>query len=145
MSAPPPGGRPTTMRTGRAGYVCAPATPQKVGSAAAPAARCRNCLRGSFIAFLHDLPQRRSDDGNRLRRGAANEIAEVRRRLVLLCRHQVAVGTEEVDLLADANIVVSFLAHVVIPLAVLGLAPEALLHRPGLGEGVVDRRDLVVK
>src|SRR5689334_1159447 len=35
--------------TGRDGYACAPATRNDAGSAAAPAARCRNCLRwGSF-------------------------------------------------------------------------------------------------
>ena len=34
---------------GRDGYVCALATRKTAGSAAAPAARCRNRLRGSFI------------------------------------------------------------------------------------------------
>src|SRR5262245_17605703 len=37
------------MRTGRDGYACTHAMREKAGSAAAPAARYRNCLRGSFI------------------------------------------------------------------------------------------------
>src|ERR1700688_1175493 len=37
------------MRTGRDGYVCACARRDSVGSAAAPAAKCRNLRRGSFI------------------------------------------------------------------------------------------------
>src|ERR1700688_1989058 len=36
------------MRTGRDGYVCACARRDSVGSAAAPAAKCRNLRRGSF-------------------------------------------------------------------------------------------------
>src|SRR5215475_2229755 len=53
VSAPPPGGNPTNRRTGRDGYACALADPDTIGSAAAPAARCRNCLRwGSFILHL---------------------------------------------------------------------------------------------
>src|SRR5262245_56665579 len=52
MSVPPPGGAPTTKRTGRVGYACAQAMRDKVGSAAAPAAICRMCLRwGSFISI----------------------------------------------------------------------------------------------
>jgi hypothetical protein len=37
------------MRTGRDGYACAEAKREKPGSAAAPAARCKNWRRGSFI------------------------------------------------------------------------------------------------
>src|SRR5262245_64090937 len=49
-SIPPPGGNPTKSRTTRAGQGCARATRGRTGSAAAPAANCRNCLRwGSFI------------------------------------------------------------------------------------------------
>src|SRR5262245_37391673 len=41
------------MRTGREGYACASAKRETAGNAAAPAARCRNCLRwGSFILNL---------------------------------------------------------------------------------------------
>src|SRR5215470_10737367 len=55
MSAPPPGGKPTTMRTGRDGYACAHAKRDTAGSAAAPAARCRKFRRGSFISILPSL------------------------------------------------------------------------------------------
>src|SRR5262249_12451556 len=49
VSAPPPGGNPTIRRTGRDGYACALDDPDTIGSAAAPAARCRSFRRGSFI------------------------------------------------------------------------------------------------
>src|SRR5262245_36309481 len=49
MSIWPPGGNGTIMRTGRDGKVCSHAIRDTAGSAAAPAARCRNCRRGSFI------------------------------------------------------------------------------------------------
>src|SRR5262249_46258441 len=48
MSDGPPGGKPTMMRTGRAGKACAQAIREAAGSAAAPAARCRKFRRGSF-------------------------------------------------------------------------------------------------
>src|SRR5450631_441387 len=51
-SLAPPAGNPTMMRTGRVGYACARAMHDMVGSAAAPAARCRNWRRGIFIALL---------------------------------------------------------------------------------------------
>src|SRR4029453_14890873 len=51
VSAPPPGGNPTIRRTGRDGYACALADPNTIGSAAAPAARCKNCRRGKFISI----------------------------------------------------------------------------------------------
>src|SRR5262249_38079884 len=51
-SATPPGGTGTMMVTGRDGYACAAATRENAGSATVVAARCRNCLRGSFMRFL---------------------------------------------------------------------------------------------
>src|SRR5262249_50331171 len=58
VSAPPPGGNPMIQRTDRDGYACALAMRGTASSAAAPAARCRNCLRrGSFIL---NLPSRHS-------------------------------------------------------------------------------------
>src|SRR5215472_18146702 len=42
-------GKPTMMRTGRVEWACAQAKRATADSAAAPAARCRTCLRGSFI------------------------------------------------------------------------------------------------
>src|SRR5713101_2554201 len=50
VSAPPPGGNPMIQRSGRDGYACALAIRDRAGRAAAPAARCRNCRRGSFMA-----------------------------------------------------------------------------------------------
>jgi hypothetical protein len=41
----PTSGKPTTMRTVRLGYPCASAIREMAGSAAAPAARCRNRRR----------------------------------------------------------------------------------------------------
>jgi hypothetical protein len=62
MSFGPPAAKPTTMRTGRDGYVCAHATCDTTGSAAAPAARCRNLRRGSFIgSFQRRRAKTRSD------------------------------------------------------------------------------------
>src|SRR5712672_684842 len=55
MSDALPGGNPMIRRTGRVGYACALAIGGAYGRAAAPAARCRNCLRGSFIV-LPTLP-----------------------------------------------------------------------------------------
>src|SRR5262245_63198135 len=61
MSVAPPAAKGTMMRTGRAGYACAQAKRDTVGSAAAPAARCRKYLRwGSFIS---DLPGIRATVG----------------------------------------------------------------------------------
>src|SRR5437868_7315510 len=47
MSAPPPGAKPMTMRTGRVGYDCAQAIRDFAASVTAPA-HCRNWRRGSF-------------------------------------------------------------------------------------------------
>src|SRR5262249_12219032 len=52
MSYPPPAGAGTTMRTVRVGYDCAQAMRDTTGSAAAPAARCKNVRRGSFVLNL---------------------------------------------------------------------------------------------
>src|SRR6476619_2370344 len=50
MSVGPPAANATIQRTGRTGYVCALAMRDKTGSAAAPAARCKNLRRVSFMA-----------------------------------------------------------------------------------------------
>src|SRR5262249_8374764 len=55
ISVPPPGAYPTITRTGREGYACARAVRETAGSAAAPAARCRNRRRGSFISIPPSL------------------------------------------------------------------------------------------
>src|SRR5262245_3409776 len=51
MSVGPPGAKPTIIRTVRVGYACARAWRGNVGSAAAPAARCRNRRRGNSIVI----------------------------------------------------------------------------------------------
>jgi hypothetical protein len=47
-----PAGKGTMMRTGRVGYASAQANRGRVGSAAAPPAKCKNVRRGSFILNL---------------------------------------------------------------------------------------------
>src|SRR6266404_8894670 len=49
MSLPPAGANPTIQRTGFAGYDCAHTMRGAVERAAAPAARCRNWRRRSFM------------------------------------------------------------------------------------------------
>src|SRR5262249_46290816 len=75
------------------------------------------------------------------------EILQVRRRLVLLRRHQVAVGADVVDLLADADMRIVLGADRLAP-------PDSLPARgativlgdgPGPRQGVVDGGDLVVQ
>src|SRR5215467_14582413 len=58
VSVGPPAAAPTTTVIGRDGYVCALAIRVTTGSAAAPAARCRNCRRRNrLMAF----PRARAD------------------------------------------------------------------------------------
>src|SRR5262249_38003148 len=49
-SVSPAGANGTITRTGRVGYACAQPMRDTAGSAAAPAARCKNARRGSFMA-----------------------------------------------------------------------------------------------
>jgi hypothetical protein len=65
------------------------------------------------------------------------EIAQVRRRLILFHRHQVAVGAQQIALLADDHVVVAFRAVVLRP-DDLRLAPVGLL------EGRVNALSIVV-
>ena len=51
MSAVPPGGKPTRIRTGRVGYSNADAVRDVADNAAAPTTNCNKSLRGSFMAF----------------------------------------------------------------------------------------------
>src|SRR5262249_772545 len=74
------------------------------------------------------------------------EIAQIRRRLVLLRRHQLAIGAEIVVLLADAHMRVELRAHVRLPdRARIGIAEAGLqlLVRPR--ERVIDDGDLVIE
>src|SRR5262249_19349008 len=50
-SSVPPAANGTIIVIGREGRVCALAIREKGGTAAAPAARCRKVLRGSFMAL----------------------------------------------------------------------------------------------
>src|SRR6516225_3122011 len=54
-SVSPPGAKGTIIVIGRDGYVCALAIHETAGSAAAPAARCRNFLRGNLMVMLQEL------------------------------------------------------------------------------------------
>src|SRR5215470_11498782 len=87
--------------------------------------------------------------GRRVRAGALSfprllEISQVGRRLVLLCRHQVAVRAHHIDLLPDADMLVA--------LGTNGLDPDRTAHamvalddRPGTGQSMVDGRDFVLE
>src|SRR5215471_20245750 len=54
-SVSPPGAKGTIIVMGRDGYVCALAIRETAGSEAAPAARCRNFLRGNLMVMLQEL------------------------------------------------------------------------------------------
>ena len=73
------------------------------------------------------------------------EVFQVRRLLILLRWHQIAVSAQEIDFLSDSDVVVSLFAGVVDPVAIRGLPAKGLFHRPGMREGVVDGGDVVVK
>src|ERR1700681_3284472 len=64
------------------------------------------------------------------------EISQIRRRLVLLGGHQVAVPGDEIDLLVDGDMRVALGAIVLFPRHVLGTA-VALDHRPRPGQRIV--------
>src|SRR5262245_34716195 len=71
------------------------------------------------------------------------EIPKVGRRLILPGRHQKAVTVNVVVFPADNDVMIVFVAVVLEPFD-LAFAPVALVHGPGVGEGVVDDRDDVV-
>src|SRR4029453_7234503 len=107
------------------------------GRTAVLAARCKNCRRGSFMAFPpwpSSLPRQ-------------VEIAQIRWRLILLGRHQEAVGTEEIVLLADDDMNVVFGADVLAPpdRSLGGDAAIVLDDGPGTRQCIVEHRDLVVQ
>src|SRR5882672_5511198 len=72
------------------------------------------------------------------------EIAGVRGRLVFARRHQIAIAGEEVEFLADNDVIVVLAALILSPKDV-ALAPERLQHRPRPGQRVVDGGDLIMK
>src|SRR5262249_2836623 len=71
------------------------------------------------------------------------EIAQVGRGLVLAGRHQLAIGAQEIVVLADDDMVVVLAADVLVPDDVALLADVSLGDGPRLGEGIVDHGDLV--
>src|SRR5262249_4988382 len=74
-----------------------------------------------------------------------SEVAPLRRRLVLPGRHEIAVRTREIIFLADHDVNVGFGAVVFVPQHLGGQTTIVLHDRPGMRQGVVDRRALVVK
>src|SRR5579871_5589097 len=72
------------------------------------------------------------------------EIAQVRRRLVLLGGHQKPVAGNEIILLADKHVMIGLTAIVVLPQFV-AVAPVGLRDRPRPRQRVVDRGDLIVQ
>src|SRR6266446_8069405 len=70
------------------------------------------------------------------------EIAQIGRRLILAGRHQVAVATHEIVLLADDDVIVVLGTIVLVP-AFVRDALIVLGHGPRLRERVIDDRDLV--
>src|SRR5215468_7596460 len=72
------------------------------------------------------------------------EMAQVRRLLVLPDRHQIAIGAEEIVLLADDDVLVVGGTYVLTP-SVVALASIAAGHRPGPRERAVDDGDLVAQ
>src|SRR5262245_61308863 len=60
MSPPPPGGKPTMMRTGRDGYAGAPTTRDVAGSTMATVAKCRKVRRSIFCSFRFRMAPLRS-------------------------------------------------------------------------------------
>src|SRR5262245_25094738 len=74
------------------------------------------------------------------------EISQIRRRLAFLGRHQQAVRTQEVILIADHDLAVAFVADAFAPAWTrIRVAPEGLVHAPRLRQGVVEHGNLIMK
>src|SRR5690349_4796685 len=72
------------------------------------------------------------------------EVAQIRRLLAFLDRHQVAVGGHEIALVADEDVLVVLRTIIEVPHDVgTGLAHVALGHRPGPRERMIDGGDLI--
>jgi hypothetical protein len=73
-------------------------------------------------------------------------VHQIRRRLILSCRHQEAIDTQEIILLADDDLVIALGAIVFDPArARIWIALEHLVDAPRPRERVVDHRDLVME
>src|SRR5437660_5060676 len=74
------------------------------------------------------------------------EISQIRRRLVLLGRHQEAICAQHIVLLADFDVIVVLGAVDLAPVRPrIWLAAIALGHRPRTRQRMVEHRDFVVK
>src|ERR1700730_18142809 len=75
------------------------------------------------------------------------EIAQIGRRLVLHGGHQEAVAAEEINLVADADMSISFAAsRAAEPSRLVGrAAPVGCVHQPRPSQGMVDGGDVVVQ
>src|SRR5215813_7327573 len=75
------------------------------------------------------------------------EIAQIRRRLILLDRHQEAVGAEEIVLLADDDMNIVFHADVLAPpdRSLGGDAAVVLGDGPRTRQRIVDHGDFVMQ
>src|SRR6516164_84907 len=91
------------------------------------------------LADIIRAPRRRCDLLPRL-----VEIFQVGRRLALAGRHQLAVGAEEIALLADHHVMIVLDADVLVPggVAIAVVGPR---HRPWSGQRMIDDRDLVAQ
>src|SRR5438105_5968669 len=95
--------------------------------------------------WWRSVPAFAGTSGIRVRRLLLHaEIARVRRRLILAGRHQVAVGTQEIEFLADDDVIVVFATLEFVPQDI-ALAVEGLHYHPGPGQRIVDCRDLVAQ
>src|SRR5215472_11748441 len=95
---------------------------------------CRMACAVGSNASSRELPPRRL------------EILQIRRRLVFAGGHEVAVGAEEVVLLADDDLIVALHARALVPFRPwIGVAAERLVDAPGPRQSMVVDGDLVVQ
>src|SRR5262249_27077378 len=75
------------------------------------------------------------------------EVSQIRRRLILLDRHQEAIGAQEVVFLADDNVNIIFSTDVLSPpdWLVRRYAAVILDDRPGARQRIVDRGDFIME
>src|SRR5712671_3228668 len=119
-------------------------------------------LEKSICAHQHAMPMVGyawiTRQSNRKRAGHANppyglrptllarEISQIRWRLALPGRHQQAIATQHVVLIADAHELLAFGADVLDPgRPRILVAAIALEHRPGPRQPVIDHREVVVQ
>src|SRR5262245_450398 len=101
---------------------------------------------GSTETSADRWPRDRGPGPSRASRSIARliELLQIRRRLALPGRHQKAVRTAEIALLADDDVIIGLGAEIFRPERI-GLAVVVALHGPRAGQGIVDRGDLVMQ